>query len=121
MITLTTPPQVQSVLGGTTTVAYDKLVVSTIGYNILDKTISAQLRLSSSSSPQMEALPGTLTIRHATSEVILTIDHPAFRRRLLLSSPQVAAVQTLLDEAQADIENGMISLGVVAGTRTAGT
>jgi hypothetical protein len=121
MITLTTVPQVQSVLGGNTPVGYDKLVVGTVTHDIIGKVITAQLRLTSTSNSQMEPLPGTLVIRHGTSEALLTIDHPAFRRRLLLSSPQVTAVQTNLDDTQADLENAMISLGIVAGTRSAGT
>lgn len=121
MITLTTVPQVQSVLGGNTPVGYDKFVVASVTHDMMGKVITAQLRLTSTTNSQMEALPGTLVIRHASSEVLLTIDHPSFRRRLLLSSPQVTAVQTNLDACQADLENALISLGVVAGVRTAGT
>lgn len=120
MITLTTVPQVQSVLGGNTPIGYDKLVIGDVRHDIIGKVITAQIRLTSTANTQMEALPGTLIIKHASSEAILTIDHPAFRRRLLLSSPQVTAVQANLDDCQADLENAVISLGIVAGTRSAG-
>lgn len=121
MITLTTVPQVQSVLGGNVPVGYDKLVVSNISYDPIAHTINAALRLTSTGNTQMEALPGSLVIRKDSSEVTMGFTTGVqFTRRLLLSSPQVAAVQGLLDDAQADIENGLISLGVVAGVRSAG-
>ncbi len=121
MITLTTVPLVQSVLGGNAPVGYDKFVVQAVRYEVVDKTITATLRLTSTGSPNMEALTGSLVIRHGAQDAVLSFTSGVlFTRRIALTAGQRTAVQTLLDDAQADIENGVISLGLVEGTRANG-
>lgn len=122
MITLTLAIPVQSVLGDNVPVNYDKLVVADVKYDILAKTIIGKLRLTSTSATQMEPIDGQLIIRHGSAELIVNFDRGVqFNRRLVLNAGQVTAIQNLLNEAQADIENGLVTLGVVAGTRSAGT
>jgi len=53
---------------------------------------------------------------------VLQLDVPQLdiSTKLTLTSPQATALLGNIETAQAALENGLISLGVVAGVRTAG-
>lgn len=122
MITLTTPPQINSVLGGSAPVAYDKLV---IGPFTLDPVTPASavrgtLRLTSTANGQMQPMTGLLTIN--TTSWFLTVEVPQldFYRQIQLSGPQITAVNTIIGNAQNSLEQGLIDLAIIAGTQSAG-
>lgn len=120
MITLTTPDQINSVLGGNAPVSYDKLVIAPFTMNGVDQTINAVLRLTSTSSPTMQPIMGSLRVNVPASELIIEVSQLDFYRRITLTGPQNTNILNQIEAAQAQIENGLISLGVIAGIRSAG-
>ena len=118
MITLTNPQLVKSVLGGTDTVGYDKLVLSPITYNPQTLGLSANVRITSTSVPTMQQISGSLEIQGNTLTVeVAQLD---FYRKITLTGGQVAAIQTLIRDAQNALEAGLITVGVVAGIQAVG-
>jgi hypothetical protein len=120
MITLTTPPQVNSVLGGSAPIAYNKLVVGPFTMNPSTMQINASLSLTSTGSPTMQAIPGTLTITTATATLEIAVERLDFYRRVTLTGPQNTAVMNIIRDAQNALESGLVSLGVIAGTQSLG-
>lgn len=120
MITLTTPPQINSVLGGTSPVGYDKLVLSPFTMDAVNQTVMGTLRLTSTASPTMQPITGTLSIKVPSSELIVEVAQLDFYRRVTLTGPQNTSILNQIETAQAQLENGLITLGVIAGTRSAG-
>jgi hypothetical protein len=120
MITLTTPAEINSVLGGNTPVAYNKLVLSPFTMNAVDQTIQGTLRLTSTGTPSMQPITGTLRMSVTSSELLIEVPQLDFYRRIVLTSPQNTAVLSQIESAQAAVENGLVTIGVIAGTRTSG-
>jgi hypothetical protein len=120
VITLTTPAQINTVLGGNAPVPYNKLVLAPFTMDGVQKTISGRLRLTSTSSQNMQAILGTLTINTVTFEFVLEVPQLDFYRRIVLSAGQVTAVLAIVETAQASLEQGLVDLGVIAGVRSAG-
>ena len=117
MITLTTPAQVNSVLGGNSPVSYDKLVVGPFTFDPIGMVVNAKLRLTSTAS----AIGGTLTITTGTAVLEIAVERLDFYRRVVLTGPQNDAVMTIIRNAQNALESGLVSLGVVAGTQSTGS
>ena len=122
MITLTTPAQINSVLGGIALVGYDKLVISPFRFDPINKRIDASIVVTSTTSPDMNAMDGNLTIswNGSTGTLFVSVTQIDFSRRVVLSAGQVTAIQTVVNNAQNALENGLITLGVVSGTQSAG-
>jgi hypothetical protein len=120
MITLTTPSQINSILGGNAPVSYDKLVVSPMNFNPVDQTIVGQIRLTSTADPAMDAVTGSLRVDVSKSELLIDVPQVDFRRRIVLSAGQKTSVLSMIESAQASVENGLVALAVISGTRSAG-
>lgn len=120
MITLTTPHEINSVLGGSVPVAYGKLVISPFTMDAVQQTVRGTLRLTSTTSPTMQAITGTLQVAVQGSELIIEVPQLDFYRRISLSGAQNTAILNQIEAAQAQLENGLITLGVVAGVRSTG-
>lgn len=120
MITLTVAQVVKSQLGGNATENYQKLVISPFTMDPVNQTVTAQIRLTSTSTPAMQPITGTLRISVPSSELVIEVQQLDFYRRLVLSSGQNTAILNQIETAQAALENGLITLAVIAGTRSAG-
>lgn len=120
MITLTTPRTVNSVLGSATTVSYEKVVLAPFTMDIVNQRVTGTLRMTSTSTPAMQPIIGTFTINVPTSEFTIEIQQLDFYRRIVLSGAQNTAILNQIETALAALENGLVTLGVVAGTRSAG-
>lgn len=121
MITLTTAPQVNSVLGGNSPIDYNKLVITPFTMDPVNQTIDARVRITSTSTPTMQAINGTLRVSVPLSELIIEISQLDFYRRIVLSGAQNTGILNQIEAALAQIENGLITLAVISGTRTAGS
>ena len=121
MITLTLARQVLSVLGGSATTAYDKVVLSIIHFDTANKRIDATLNLTSTTTPTMQPLQGRLLIDINSSTLEIEIGKIDFYRRITLSAGQKTSVQNIIDGAQNPLEAGLVTLGVIDGTQSAGT
>ncbi len=121
MITLTTPRPLQIILGGNTSVNYNKLVVGPFTENAITQTVDATLVLTATASAQASPINGRLSINiPGGNKLTLEITQLDISTTVTLTSPQATAIINAIEAAQAALENGLITLGVVAGTRTAG-
>jgi hypothetical protein len=111
MITITNPATVNSILGGNAPVGYSKLV---------ERTITGELRLTSTTSPEMPVIQGRLSIQLNTGILEISVQQLDFYRKLGMTAPQIATVQGWITNAQNAIEAGLISVNVVAGVQAAG-
>jgi hypothetical protein len=120
MITLTNPKPVNSVLGGTDMVDYDKLVLSDITHDPVAMTTRAQIRITSTAEPDMQLISGSLIVNTATAVLTIEVRQLDFYRQIALTGPQNASVQALIRDAQDALENGLIAVGVVDGVQAPG-
>lgn len=122
MITLTTPPAINSVLGGNAPVAYNKLVIGpfTLDPVTLSNGVRGTVRLTSTASPTMQPINGTLTIDASTGVLTIEVAQLDFYRKVQLSGAQLTSVQNIITNAQNSLEAGLVSLGVIAGTQSTG-
>lgn len=120
MITLTTAPQINSILGGSAPVAYNKLVIGPFTMDPVNQTITGQLRLTSTAVPAMQPLVGSLTISVPGANVKVEVPQLNFYRQITTSSAQNTSILGWIEAAQAQIENGLIAVGIIAGTRSTG-
>jgi hypothetical protein len=120
MITLTTPASINSVLGGNTLVNYDKLVITPFTMDPLTGVINAAVRLTSTGTPSMQPITGSMRVNIPANELIIEVTQIDFFRRVALSAGNITALNNLMESALAQIENGLVSLGVISGTRSAG-
>lgn len=120
MITLTTPNQINSVLGGNAPIAYNKLVLGPFTMDGVLQTITGVLRMTSTANPTMQPITGTVRINVPGAEVIIEVPQLDFYRRVVTSGAQNTAIIAQIEAAQAQVENGLITLGVIAGVRAAG-
>lgn len=121
MITLTTPAKVATVLGSSALTNYDRLDLITIHYDVLNKAISGQCQLVASGNAQATAIQGSFSIP-TSGQAILTISIPTlpFYASIALTSAQQATVAGWIASAQNTVEAGLVSVGVAAGTQSAG-
>jgi len=120
MITLTTPPEINSVLGGNVPVAFDKLVVSDFRLFPPTKAIVGNLALTSTLNPEMATMTGTMSIRPEIAILEIAIPQLDFYRRKTLTGPQNTAAMAIVEDAQDSLESGLISLGVIDGVQAPG-
>lgn len=122
MITLTTPPEINSVLGGTAPVAYNKLVLGpfTLDPVTLASGVRGTVRLTSTGSPTMQPITGNLFINASTGVLTIEVAQLDFYRQIQLSGAQLTSVQNIITNAQNSLEAGLVSLGVIAGTQSTG-
>jgi len=122
MITLSNAIPVKTVLGGTSTVNYDKMVLDQIRYITTGgKVITANVRVTSTADPNMQEINGSLKIDVASSLLTIEVAQLDFYRKVTLTGPQVASITALITNAQDALESGLISVGVAAGTQQTGT
>lgn len=120
MITLTTPAQINSVLGGSVPVAYDHLIVSPLTHDPMALTVTGTIRMTSTAAPDMQPITGRLTVNASSGVLEVEVGQLDFYRRIRLSAPQITAVNTMISNAQNAVEAGLVGMGVIAGTQSTG-
>lgn len=120
MITLTTPPTINTVIGGNAPVGYDKLVMSDIRLDPITGHIRAAINMSSTGTPQMDAVRGTLHIDWDSKRIIVSVPQLDFFKSANLTAGQQNAVTTIIADAQNALESGVITLGFIDGIQTPG-
>lgn len=121
MITLTTPPSINSVLGGNTPVGYNRLVLAPFTMDPVTLLISGAIKLTSTASPTMQPILGRLNINASTGILEVDVAQLDFYRKIQLSAAQITSVTTIITNAQNGLESGLVSLGIIAGTQSTGT
>ena len=99
MITLTTPPQINSVLGGNTAVSYDKMVIGPFSLDPITSLINGTVRLTSTANPQMQPIRGTLIISVPQGVLTIEVVQLDFARQIQLNAGQINAVNTIIANA----------------------
>ena len=74
----------------------------------------------STTTPTMQPLQGRLLIDINSSTLEIEIGKIDFYRRITLSAGQKTSVQNIIDGAQNPLEAGLVTLGVIDGTQSAG-
>ena len=120
-ITLTTPSQINSVLGGSVLIDYDHVVFSPINIDRANNKLSASIRMTSSASPNMDVINGTLTVDAGTGQLVFLIQQLDMLRKMQLSAAQITAVIGIMSDAQDSLESGLITIGVIDGMQQTGT
>lgn len=120
MITLTTPLQVITTLGSSSRSLYDRLELVTIGMDVINKNINGTCQLVASTGG-VPPIPGTYNMPTSGSAVMtISIPNALYFAEVTLTSTQQSTVQGWISSAQNNVEAGLISLGVVAGTQATG-
>src|SRR5688572_24878985 len=102
MITLTTPRALQIVLGGNTSVSYNKLVVGPFTEDATTQRVNASLVLTATASAQASPIRGTLTIDiPGGNKLTLEVPQLDISTTITLTSPQATAVIAAIESAQA--------------------
>jgi hypothetical protein len=122
MITLTNPIAVKTTLGGTTTVNYDKLVLSpfVMTPHPTNRRVAGDVKLSSTANSQKPDIIGNFKIDLATGVLEIEVERVQFYERIVLTAGQITAVQNIINNAQNALEQGLINVGVVAGIQSVG-
>jgi len=119
-ITLTTPSQINSVLGGNVLIDYDHVVLTPITINQVTNILSATVRLTSSANPEMDVITGNLNINAGTGTLLFTVEQLDMVRKMQLSAGQITAVLGIMSNAQDALENGLINITVIDGIQATG-
>ena len=123
MIQLTTPIQIPNQLGGGTHLSYDKMRIVEILADPLSQTVTATVQLMVSTNANAPIIPGTLTISTATGTnqlITVVVNSLSFYAGVALNAGAVTTVQGWITGLQNNIESGLISEAIVAGTQSAG-
>lgn len=120
MITLTLAESIKTQIGGSGSVSYERVVLSPISFDAVDRTISGRIRLISTSTPAAEVVRGEFQILLGPGVLTCRLDQRGVARRVELSGAQVTAAQNILNDAQNALEQGFINLGVIPGTQSTG-
>lgn len=121
MIALTNPALVNSVLGGTDTVGYDKFVLSRIQYDTGDLSARCTIEITSTAAPTMQPLHGSLLITTANATLEIQVPQLDFYRKITLTGPQNSALQGYIRDTQNSLETGLINIGLIDGTQQTGS
>ena len=116
-VLLTIPEAVRSEIGGTGTVNYDKIRTISIEVRPGDNTVVARIEIFASSDAAQPAYAGTYTLDATASTAKLEIPGLGFQTGLTLSGAQATSVIDSIDAHRDNVEDSMISFGVVDGTQ----
>jgi len=119
-IALVTPPEITSVLGGSATVAYDKLILDRVTYDVLGERIVAKIRIVSTAEPEMQALVGEMTADAKGLFLKVSVEKLDFSRLISLSSSEAAALKSIIFNGEDTLEQSLISIGLISGTHSPG-
>lgn len=121
MITLTTPAQLATVLGGTTKTNYDRFEITAIAYDLIAQSVSGMCRLVCSGNASAAPVPGSFFIPVANG-LLMTVSLPTlpFLASITLTPAEQVAVQGWITAAQNTVEQGIVAVGAVTGTQASG-
>jgi len=119
-IVLTVAPQINTVLGGSTLVSYDHVVLSPINFNQEANSINATVRLTSTADPTMDVIQGRLVIDLSAGTLLFAIEQLDIVRKMNLSGGQITAAGLIMSNAADALEAGILDLGVAAGIQATG-
>jgi hypothetical protein len=120
MIRLTNPISVVLALGGNTSAQYNLTVLAPLTADVVARTCSGTVRITSEANPEMQPVLGQLVISTNAGTVQLRIDKFDYDRTLPLDAGQVTYVRNAMATFQQAMESGLVSIGLIAGAAVAG-
>ena len=122
MITLTTPPTIATQLGATSSSSYTKLRIMDILADPVTQAITASIQLIDTANANLPMLTGSLTIITQGNSPMVSISVPALNLSsdVPLTSGAQTTVQGWITALQNNIEAGLVSLALIAGTQSGG-
>lgn len=122
MITLTTTIPVRTVLGSASNTNYDRLDVVSVNFDVINQGLSGTCQLVCSTVPSATPILGSYTIpTHGSATLQMSIPNISFFATLALTTGQQTTVQSWVSNAQNTVESGLLGVGVITGTQSAGT
>lgn len=119
MIILTTPVQVPSSLGATTTVAYNKLRCVNISADPVGGTITCAVQLLVSTNANAPIISGSLAINLTTTTCTIQVPTLNFYSSVSVTG-EVSTIQGWINTLQNAVESGLITEGLAAGVQSTG-
>jgi hypothetical protein len=122
MITLTTPPTIATQLGATSSSSYAKMRIMDIIADPVTQAITASIQLIDTANTNLPMLIGSLSIMTQGNSPSVEIAVPALNLSNVvpLTSAEQTTVQGWITALQNNIEAGLVSLGLIAGTQSTG-
>lgn len=118
MITLTNPFKILDVLGGLATVDYETVVIVSLNVDTERDSATGRLELRSSALSRPN-VPGSLRIlTNVDPSIVVEFPDLGYFKKVSLSGAQASTVSSVLQAFQADVESGLVSLGLVAGVQS---
>ncbi len=119
MITLTTPYQVLATMAGTT-VAYNKIRITSVQFDLVGQGITANFQIVVSADPTKPLIIGTLVISTTGLSIQLQVPQLSINQSFVITPAEAAAVQNIMNNFQNSLENALVNHGVIVGTQSAG-
>ena len=120
MIILTNPVLINSVLGGTDMVGYDKFVLYSITFDANNNSVRASIQITSTVQPEMQTITGQLIILTASNSLAIEVPQFDFYRKIALTAGQKNTLIAQVTAAQDDLESGLLTLNLLDGVQTSG-
>ena len=114
-VVLTIPEAVPSQLGGNATVDYDRVRTLSIMVSPVDNSVVMQFELYASSDAARPPFPGTYIVRNGVASI--EVEGVRKHTGVTLTNPQNNSVANAIDSHVAQVENSMISFGLVPGVQ----
>lgn len=115
-IALTNPEARRSVIGGTGTINYDRVRITSITVNPATNGVTAAVELFVSTDSSRLPIRGTYSVSAQTLQARLLFEGLAFEHGVSLTAAQGGAVASAIAGIRADVESSLVNFGLVAGT-----
>lgn len=116
-IVLTVPEAVRAEIGAATTVNYDRIRVTNISTNPQDNSVNVSFELFVSSDGARPALRGQYSISVNDSSARIQVEGLGIDTGVTLNAGQRTTVISNVDQHRDNVENSMISFGLVDGSQ----
>lgn len=118
MITLTSPIAILDVLGGTGMVGYESAVLTALNINTENDSANGSLELRSSATNRPPIRGSVRILTNVDPSIIIEFPDLGFFKKVVLSAAQASTVSNIFKALKADVEGGLVSLGLVAGMQS---
>jgi len=116
-VALTTAEQIRSEVGGTATIAYDRIRTLSITVDAVNDTMRMSFELYASSDAAAPAYRGSYDVDAASNTAKVKIERIGFEGGITISAGQATSVTNSIASIVADVESSMAQFGLANGTQ----
>jgi len=118
MITLTNPLEILGVIGGTAKVGYESMVITLLSVNTVQDSATGQVELRSSvvNRPPIRGTVRILT--NVDPSITIEFESLGFFKKIAISGAQRTTVSAVFQALKADVEKGLVNLGLADGVQS---